>query len=161
MKYFALSTLWIRELGLCCILHPYLARRARLKAFKSLNPIPPFAFGFHKFFHDTQAIFLAFPFCPHQKPPTIEFISKHKESGSLKQFTVYVGVACATAFIRISLPVLDNNFLFQPAIFLPTWSLIRLKAFFLPLPNTGGKPRYFSCCFTIWAPKVSFTRLGA
>ena len=148
-KYFALRTLWVKEFGFCCILQPCLARRARLKALKSLKPSPPSAFGLHSFCHDTQAIFLALSFFPHQKPLSIDAISAQRESGSLKQFMVYVGVAYATAFIRISLLALDNNLPFQPAIFLPTWSLIRLKAFFFPLPTIGGNPKYFSCCLTI------------
>ena len=126
------------------ILHPCLAKRAKLKALRSLNPIPHSAFDVHNFFHDTQAIFLSFSFCPHQKLPIKEFRSLHNESGSLNTLIVYVGVACATALIRTSRPALDNSLLFYPVIFLPTWSLIRLKAFFFPLPTSAGSPRYFS-----------------
>ena len=64
-KHFASSILWVMEFGFCCICHPYLARSARLKALKSLNPMPPFDFGMCSFSHEIQAIFLSLSFCPH------------------------------------------------------------------------------------------------
>jgi hypothetical protein len=35
-----------------------------------------------------------------------------------KQAIAYVGIACATALMRISLPALDRNFYFHPLILL-------------------------------------------
>ena len=134
------------ELGFCWIRHPCLARSARLKVLRSLNPMPPTDLGLHIFSQETHANFLSLYFCPHQKLFTIEFNSLHRESGRLKQPIVYVGVAWATTLIRISQPALDSNLPFQFAIFLPTWSFIRLKAFFFPCPTNGSKPKYFSCC---------------
>ena len=55
----------------------------------------------------------------------------------------------------ISLPALVKSLPFQSTIFRPTWSLIRLKAFLLLQPTKRDKPRYVSCCWTIWALKVS------
>ena len=73
------------------ILHLCFAKRAKLNALRSLNPIPPSDFGLHNFSQETQVILLSLPFCPHQKLPIIEFNSVHRESGSLKTLIVYVG----------------------------------------------------------------------
>ena len=159
-KYFAFRTLWTRELVFCCILHPCLARRARLNALRSLNPMPPSSLGVHSFSHVTQAIFLSLSFCPHQKLPIIEFNSLQSESGNLKQLIVYVEVAWAIALIRISLPTHDRSFPFHPNIFLSTWSLIRLNAFLLPFPTKGGRPRYLSWCWMTWLWKSASLGLG-
>ena len=135
-----------------------------LKAFKSLKPILPFSFVVHIFFHDIHAIFLSFSFCPHQKLLIIEFSSLQSEFGSLKQLIVYVGVTWATALMSTSRPALDNNLPFHPAISLPTWSFIQLKAFLFPFLINGGSPRYFSWCWMIWASNFcctySFVSLG-
>ena len=139
------------------ILHPCLAKSVKLKALRSLKPSIPSAFLWHIFSHEIQAIFRSFSFCPHQKFLTMEFSSLHKASGILKQLIVYVGVACAIALMSISLPAFESNLPFHPTILLPTWSFIRLKSFFFPLPTIGGNPRYFSCCLIIYAPNNFFT----
>ena len=118
-KYPAFKTLCARELGFWESRHPCFASKARLKAFKSLNPMPPSAFGLHIFPQAIQASFFSLSCCPHQKLLTREFSLLQSESGSLKQFIVYVGVAWATAFIRISRPVVDSKFPFQLAILRP------------------------------------------
>ena len=78
---------------------------------------------------------------PHQKLLIMEFNSIQSESRILKQLIVYVGMAWATALMRISLPAFDRNLPFYPAMCLPTWSFIRLKAFLSRLmeaaPNTS------------------------
>lgn len=48
-KYLALKILLIRVSGLVIILQVCLGKRARLKAFRSLKPIPPSIFRFTKF----------------------------------------------------------------------------------------------------------------
>ena len=149
MKYFFLKTLWTKEFWFFWSLQPCLVSRAKLKAFKSLNPMPPLSFRIHNFFHEIHAIFLSLSFCPHKKLLIMEFSSLQCVFGSLKQLIVYVGITWATALISISLPAFDNNFLFQLAICRPTWSLIRLKAFHFPLLINGGSPRYFSWWWTI------------
>lgn len=140
---------------LCNNRHPCFSSRAKLKAFKSLNPIPPFALGLHNLSHVIHGIFLSSFFCPHQNRLIMAPSSLHNESGSLKQLMEYVGMAWATAFISVSLPALDSNFPFQPTILFPTWSLILLKAFFFPLPTNEGSLRYCSCCPMIYAPNRS------
>ena len=60
VKYF--TTLWTKESGFFKIRLPCFANNAKLKAFKSLKPIPPSIFGEQSFSHDTQASFLSFAF---------------------------------------------------------------------------------------------------
>lgn len=83
--------------------------------------------------------------------------SLHNVFGSLNTLIMYVGVACAMALMRISLPALDRSLPFHPVIFLPTWFLMRLNAFLLPLPTIGGSPRYFSWCWMISTPNFCLT----
>ena len=123
-----------------------------LKTLRSLKPMPPSFFNEQSFSQEIHANFLSFFFFPHQKLLIMEFSSLHNASGSLNTLIVYVGVACATTFMRISLPALDMSLSFHPSIFLPTWSLVRLNAFLLPLPIIKGSPKYFSWCLMILAP---------
>ena len=96
-------------------------------------------------------IFLSSLHWLHQKFLIKLIISTHRELGILKQLLVYIGIACATTFIKISLPAFDSNFSFQPASFLDNFSLISLKVFFLFLPTNDGNLRYFSCCLITYA----------
>ena len=152
-KYVAWKTWWKREFVFWRRRQPCLARRARLKAFRSLNLMPPISLDLHNLSQEIEEIFRSSNFCPHQNLLIIELSSLQSESGNLKQLMVYVGVAWATALMRTSLPAEDNNFPFQPAIFWPSWSLILLKAFFFLWPIKDGRPRYLSCCLMTWAPK--------
>ena len=56
----------------------------------------------------------------------------------------YICIAWATDLIRTSLPAGYNNLVFHPLSLDWIRSLISANACFLPLPMTGGKPRYFS-----------------
>lgn len=97
---------------LCINCHAFFASNAKLKAWMSLNPIPPFAFGEHNIFQFIQCIFFALFICPHQYLAMVEFIVSHKVFGILKMLMEYVGIACATVLIRISLPAFEINFFF-------------------------------------------------
>ena len=141
-KYFVFKTLCVRDPEFWMSLHPCLASKAKLNALRSLNPIPALAFGLHIFSQAIHASFLSLSRCPHQKLQIREFSLLHRESGILKQFILYVEMAWATAFIRISRPADDNDFPFQLAILRPTWSLMQLNAFFFPLPTKGGSLKY-------------------
>ena len=59
-KYFAFYILEIKESGLVRSLQACLASMARLKAWRFLNPIPPWSFDLYIFFQATQAIFFSF-----------------------------------------------------------------------------------------------------
>lgn len=61
---------------------------------------------------------LLFSFCPPQNIVMIEFLSSHRLTGNFKQLIVQFGIACATAFIRISLPALDKSFSILAAYFI-------------------------------------------
>ena len=141
----------------CCSLQPCFSRRARLKALKFLNPIPPFAFGVHNFSHFIQAILHSSFFCPHQKLLTILFSSAHKDFGRRKQLIVWVGIAWTTALIKTSLPAMDRNFSFQLDSLCATLSLSCWKVFLLFRPTKDGKPRYFSCWWIMSAPNLCLT----
>lgn len=144
-----------RDFFPCCSLHPCLANRARLKALRSLNPSPPppIIFGSHSLSHFIYAIFLSDPFYPHQKFCTILVISSHKLLGSRKQLIVWAKLAYATTLIRVSLPTLHKSFSFHPNSLLASLSFSCWKVFLFYLPTKDGRPRYFSCCFIISAPK--------
>ena len=70
------------------------------------------AFGARSLSHLIRAIFLSSLHWPHQKFLIKLVISSHLEPGILKQLMVYVGIAYATGFIKISLPAFDSNFSF-------------------------------------------------
>ena len=117
---------------------------ARLKDFKSLNPIPPLSFGKHIHSQLIQATFFSFLTCPHQNCLTIPVISSHSPLGSLKQLIVYEGTAWATALVNTSFPALDKSFSFHPASLDSRFRLIFAKVFFLDLPIKEGRPRYYN-----------------
>ena len=77
---------------------------------------------------------------------------------------VYVRIAYATALIRISLPLIDNIFSFQPESFFPTFSFISAMTWFFDLPIIDGRPRYLLClesCIEPRMSKASFLMSGA
>ena len=65
-KYFAFGTVPHKESGLSINLHACIARRAKLKQWMSLNPIPPLHFGAHNF-HQRILFWLSPP--PPPPPP--------------------------------------------------------------------------------------------
>ena len=87
-KYLAWKTWWKREFVFWRRRQPCLARRARLKAFKSLKPMPPASLDLHNLSQETQNIFCSSDFCPHQNLLIIELSSLHSELGNLKQLMV-------------------------------------------------------------------------
>jgi len=87
------ETRWTREEVLVCKRQPCLAKRVRLKAFRSRKPKPPSVFGTQILSQLDQAN-LFFPlFWPHQKLLTMLASSSHRASGSWKTLIVYVGIA--------------------------------------------------------------------
>lgn len=103
-KYLALKTWWKSVFWFCRSRHPCFARRDKLKAFKSLNPIPSSAFGLQSLSQAINGSFLSSFFCPHQNRLIMASSSLHNESDSLKQLIEYVSVAWAIALISVSLP---------------------------------------------------------
>ena len=153
-KYLALSTLATKELGLVRILQACLTSMARLKAFKFLNPNPPFAFELHILFQLIQLNFASYCLWPHQKFFIILSMSSHRPWGSRKQLIVYVGIACATALMRISFPSIERSLPFQPASFCPTLSFKIAKTWFFDLPMREGRPRYLVCLVFYIGPRI-------
>lgn len=64
-KYLALRTLYTNEFWPICSPHPCFAKRAKLKSFKILKPLPPHDFGLHIFSQLSQAVFFSSLVCPH------------------------------------------------------------------------------------------------
>lgn len=83
-------------------------------------------------------------------------ISSHRFFGSKRQLMVCAGIACATAFISISLPALDKSFSFQANSFLANLSFNYWNVFRFDLLTNDGNPRYFSCCLISSAPNICF-----
>ena len=133
-------------------LHACFESIAKLKACKSLKPIPPSCLLVHSFFQLTQWIFLSSLFCPHQYFASKELMESHMDLGSLKRFMAYMGIACATVFIRTSRPAFDINFSFHPNIWLRIFSSNSLKVFTFDLPQVIGRPRYLSLLVITLAP---------
>ena len=123
-KYLFLKTLQKSELPPCYNRQPCLAKRATLKALKSLKPMPPSIFGSYSLSHFIHAIFCSLPFCPYQKFRTMLVMSSHRFFGNRKQLMVCVGTACAIAFISISflhwIKAFPSNPLICQPIFLST-----------------------------------------
>ena len=61
----------------------------------------------------------------------VELIESHRDFGSMKRLIVYVGMACATVLINISLPALEINFSFHPMTRLVIRFCISLKVVIL------------------------------
>jgi hypothetical protein len=125
-------------------LHPWRARRAKLKSSISRKPRPPRNFGFVIFSHEIQHVFLFPSLDPHQKLLIREFICLHNPLGSLKQDMEKVGIACTTDFISTSLPPADKHCSIHPWILFQMRSFKYLKAPLADLPTSEGIPRYFS-----------------
>lgn len=66
---------------------------------------------------------------------------------------VYVGIACATALMRISFPPIDYSLPFQPASFFPILSFRIANTCFFDLPMKDGRPRYFVCLVSCIGPR--------
>jgi hypothetical protein len=64
-------------------------------------------------------------------------ISSHNNFVKSKQDIAYVGIACATALIKISLPAFDNSFSFHRWIFFHTLSFKYANIFYLERPING------------------------
>ena len=118
-KYLDLRTLAIWEWGFWRIRQSCFVGIALLKTCKFLKPMPPQAFCLHIAFQLTQHILVSCYLWPHQKFLIMLSISSHKLWGRRKQPIVYVGIACATALMRISFPPIDNSLPFQLASLCP------------------------------------------
>ena len=128
---------------------------ARLNAWRFLKPIPPLSLDLHNFLQLTQSILDSWPRWPHQNLLIMLSISSHKPLGSWKQLIVYVGIAQATALIKISLPPIERIFSFHPDSFLPTHSLISANTSILDLPMIEGRPRYLLYHESYIGPRIS------
>lgn len=111
--YFALSSLATKLSGFIRSLQACLAKRAWLKALISLNPMPPMDFGNIILSHATHAIFLLPASTPHQYCLMSRVNSSQTDMGNLNTLIMYVGIAYATAFIKISLLAIDMYFSLQ------------------------------------------------
>ena len=89
----------------------------------------------------------------------MEFRSWHIAIVCLKTLLAYVGTAWVTALIKISFPVLLNNFSFHPCVFLHTRSLILVKTSLFERPINDGSSKYFSCCLMSGTPQLRFYSL--
>ena len=78
---------------------------------------------------------------------TMLVISSQSVSGSLKILMVYVGMTCATALMRISLPTYESIFSFHLDNLSSSLSFSAQKVFFFDLSTKEGRPRYVSCCY--------------
>ena len=118
---------------------------ARLKDWGFLNPMPLVSLDLQRFFQLTHAIFYSCSLYPHQNLLIMPSISSQSPLGRRKQLIVYVGMAWATAFLRISLPPIDNIFSFHPDIFFCNFLLHFNKNLFFGLPNDGRQSKVMLC----------------
>jgi hypothetical protein len=81
---------------------------------------------------------------PHQNCCMSELILEHKVLGSMNTLMQYVGMACITAFNRISHPAWDKNLNFQSCIRFQTLSMMPLNSFVRDFPTNVGNPKYVS-----------------
>ena len=152
--YLALQTLQNKDWVLQISLQACFASIARLKAFRSQNPIPHFFLWVHNLFQWIQCTVLSSWFRPHQYLANKKLILSQIDFGSLNNLIEYVGIACATILIRISRPALEINFSFHPITCLVIFSWSSLKVFILDLPQVISKPRYFSQSVITLAPSI-------
>ena len=154
-KYLALRTLATRVLGFWRIRQSCLARKALLKSCKFLKPIPPLVFCLHMVFQLTQHILVSCCRWPHQKFLIILSISSHRLWGRRTHPMVYVGIAWATALMRISFPPMERSFLFHPASFCPILSYRIANTCVFDLPIKDGRPKYFVCLVSCIGPRLA------
>ena len=128
---------------------------ARLKDWGFLNPMPTVSLDLQRFFQLTHAIFYSCSLCPHQNLLIMPSISSQSPLGRRKQLIVYVGMAWATAFLRISLPPIDNIFSFHPDIFFCNFLLHFNKNLFFGLPNDGRQSKVMLCFESCVGPMIS------
>ena len=158
-KYLALNTRKNRNCWLSHSLQHCFDNRVVLNIWRFWNPIPPSSFAVQSLSHFNQWIFLLSVFCPHQYWAIRLFTSSHHVLGRRKQFIMYVGIACATAFIRISLPAFERNFSFHPWRRCTILSFMPLKIDLFDLPMRAGRPRYLSKFWTPFDPQRSWIDL--
>ena len=112
-----------------------------------LKPILPSNLGLQSLSQFTRWILCLLSSPPHQNFLIMISSSLQREVGSRKQLITYMGIVCATAFIRISLPAYDSSFSPHPCITRHALSFMLLKEACLFLPTKEGMPRYFSNSF--------------
>ena len=103
-------------------LHSNMDIMAKLKAYISRKPIPPFFFGSHNLFQFILCTFFSSLICPHQYFAIIELISLQRFFGSLKRLIEYVDMTCAMDLMRTSLPAFEMVFSFHPVTRLVLWT---------------------------------------
>lgn len=152
-KYFAFRILESRRSGLDVILQACLVRRAILKLSRSRNPIPPSIFVRQRRAHYIQGIHFE---CldPHQNLRMIFSASSRIVCGSLKHDIIYVGMACNTDLIRISLPAIERCFSFHPLTRDHSLSFKYVNTSTFDLPFCAGNARYCSNWGTTWNGKI-------
>lgn len=156
-KYLALKILDTSDSGAISIIRAFLAKRARLKALKSLNPIYPTFFGLHIFSQLIHAIGFSFSrFC--KKFRVAAKIESIKESWSRYMNIWYTSIACNTALIRTSQSACDKNF-FPACHFFKYFNFNIPKNMFFDNPIMHGIPTYFldisSTFFIFMMPLIS------
>ena len=154
-KYLDLRTLATWEFGFWRICHYCFASIALLKVCKFLKPMPPQVFCLHIVFQLIKHILVSCCLWPHQKFLIMLSISSHKLWGRRKQPIVYVGIACAIAFMRISFPPIERSFPFQSTSFCPILSFMIENTCFFNLPMKDGRPRYLVCLESCIRPRVA------
>jgi hypothetical protein len=98
-----------------CQAYPCLASKARLKTSKSHKPIPLLSFDFPIISQLIQDTLLALIWELHQNLLIKELRLWHRVFGRRKTLILYVGIACITALMRISLPAWERNLSIQPS----------------------------------------------
>lgn len=132
-KYLVLSTLCARDSKFWVSRHPFFASNTKMKALRSLKPIPSSAFGLHIFAQAIQANFLFLSRCPHQKLLIAQGIQELETIhcicwGSLGNY-FYEDFA-ASRSQQLSFPTYN---------FLANLIQDTVECFFLPLPHQRGQ----------------------
>lgn len=148
-KYRAFENGNQKDSGSLIIRRHCLARKAKLKSWKSLKPKPPSHFGRPSLFQPTQWILRSSSFWRHQNWASIESRSLQMEAGNLSRDCLshrYSKYSFSSRGEKVLLPALELS---------KTLLLTYASAWRFDLPQLDGISRYWPGSLTCHIPRIS------
>lgn len=141
-NYFPRSTRATRQSGDTRVFQLSFTSIASLKHCMPINPRPPSSLDLIIVFQDTHDIFLSSGLASHQKRVKTDWILLQRETGSLKQLILWLGIDERTLLRSVSFPAADNCLEDQLMALCRILSTMPVKVSLFFLPTCSGRPRY-------------------